>query len=297
MILAMSVLSGCATLVVGTSQTITVMTDPPGATCAFDRDAKSAGAVSSTPGSLRVDRSSKELMVTCSKDGFQPVKTGDSSHFTGATFGNIIAGGLIGVVVDAASGADSGYVEEMRLALVATPGSTPTAPDRAHCPEHNMQAGRSSGPAVVYGGPDPANPDACLQAAGAGPARSFYFALVPVDDADAAGRHDALKAVLYGPSGTVAHFTMGNASDQWTIDARMGDPEILLLNDKIVRARKLVLHKHQAGTMIEGDDTTWLDPIDGMPLKQTWVQSSGPKTNDQDWNVVVLVKLKNGATG
>ena len=49
--------------------------------------------------------------------------------FGPATFGNIIAGGVIGVVVDAASGANYSYPENVRLDLAANivPGLPPVA--------------------------------------------------------------------------------------------------------------------------------------------------------------------------
>jgi hypothetical protein len=42
-----------------------------------------------------------------------------SSKFTGATVGNILLGGIVGVVVDAASGANNKYPE--RVTIVMTP--------------------------------------------------------------------------------------------------------------------------------------------------------------------------------
>lgn len=113
-------LSGCATIMAGTSQTVTVSTTPAGASCTLDRIGERIGAISPTPGSVRVEKSKNDLTVTCSKEGFQTATVGHSSNFNGATFGNILVGGVIGVVVDAASGANFNYPPDLRMDLAAT---------------------------------------------------------------------------------------------------------------------------------------------------------------------------------
>lgn len=284
-------LSGCATLVNGTSETVTVMTDPPGASCKLERGAETIGAVTSTPGSVRVDKSSRDMSVTCTKSGFQTAAMSDDSHAVAATVGNLFAGGLIGLAVDAVSGADFSYVDEVRIALVVTPGSTRDVPDHAYCPAKGTQAGRTNSTAVVYQGPDPSNPDACLVAAGNDRNVSWYFSLVSADSTNADSARIALKSVLYGPPGTTASYTEGADAEQWTVNATMAAPEALVLNDRAILARKLVLHKRKADGSVEGDETTWLDPIDGMPLKRAWTQTTGSKTNGEDWSVITLRML------
>ena len=71
-----------------------------------------------------------ELEADHGEDGYQPTTTAASSSFTGTTFGNILAGGLIGVAVDAASGANSRYPSEVRVKLVEIPkpAEPPPAP-------------------------------------------------------------------------------------------------------------------------------------------------------------------------
>lgn len=114
-------LAACATLVNGTSQTVTVSTTPTAASCTLDRMGTRVGAIAATPGSVRLDKSKNDLAVTCSKDGFQTATVSHASSFGGATFGNIIAGGIIGVVVDAASGANYSYPDDIRLDMAANP--------------------------------------------------------------------------------------------------------------------------------------------------------------------------------
>ena len=121
-----ALLSACATIVNGSSQTVTLSTTPPGATCTVDRMGARIGAVAQTPGSLRLDKSKNDLTVTCSKPGFQTATVTKPPSFGGATFGNIIAGGVIGVVVDAASGANYEYPGDIRLDMA--PEAAPALP-------------------------------------------------------------------------------------------------------------------------------------------------------------------------
>lgn len=128
-VLPLAMLSACATLVNGSSQNVTVFTNPPGANCTLDRIGARVGAISATPGSVRLDKSKNDLSVTCAKDGYQTATVSRAPSFGAATFGNIIAGGVIGVVVDAASGANYSYPDDIRMDLAANPA--PAAPPMA----------------------------------------------------------------------------------------------------------------------------------------------------------------------
>lgn len=123
-----ALLPACATVVEGTSDTVTLSTNPAGATCTVDRNGERVAAIATTPGSVRIGKSRHDLNVTCTKEGYQPATVAASSKFTGATFGNVIAGGVVGVVVDAASGANNRYPSEVRLDLVESPAAPPPAP-------------------------------------------------------------------------------------------------------------------------------------------------------------------------
>jgi hypothetical protein len=123
-----ALLPACATVVEGTSDTVTLSTNPAGATCTVDRNGERIGAVPTTPGSIRLSKSRHDLNVTCTKDGYQAATTIASSRFTGATFGNVLVGGLVGVAVDAASGANNRYPADVRLDLAENPAAPPPAP-------------------------------------------------------------------------------------------------------------------------------------------------------------------------
>jgi hypothetical protein len=114
-------LGGCATITSGTSQTIEVTTYPAGAACEGTRDGAPVGSVAATPGTFTVDKAPKTLTVTCRRDGYQSAVKRLSAVAQPMTFGNVIAGGVIGVAVDAASGAMTVY-EDLPM-LIMTPVS------------------------------------------------------------------------------------------------------------------------------------------------------------------------------
>lgn len=111
------VLPGCATITEGTSQNISVITTPPGANCYVDRAGTKLGIINPTPGSLHIDKSKNDLSIRCKRVGYQKAIVTTSAKFNGATFGNILAGGLVGVVVDAATGANYNYPSEIDIPL------------------------------------------------------------------------------------------------------------------------------------------------------------------------------------
>ena len=110
----------------GTSQDIVVESDPPGAACIVARGAEGAiGSVASTPGKLTVRRRKEALQVTCTRAGYDQTAEVVDSKLRGATLGNILLGGLIGAAVDASSGANNDYPDN--VLVIMTPASFPTA--------------------------------------------------------------------------------------------------------------------------------------------------------------------------
>jgi hypothetical protein len=118
-------LPGCATIFEGTSQSISVSTNPSGANCTINRNGSRIGQVNPTPGSIHVDKSKDDLTVSCEHAGFLTANVSRSSRFQGTTFGNIIIGGLAGVVVDLATGADFEYPADIQLSLASAPEIQP----------------------------------------------------------------------------------------------------------------------------------------------------------------------------
>ena len=110
-------LGGCATIVEGTDQSLTVITDPSGAECELRRDGNIIAVVNPTPGSVAVDKSQHSITVRCRLDGFQEAVGTFDSEFQGMTAGNILFGGLIGIGIDAASGAMHEYDHTVTVIL------------------------------------------------------------------------------------------------------------------------------------------------------------------------------------
>jgi len=117
-------LSGCATIIEGTTQNVSVSTSPEqGAQCTLKN---SEGAwYLTTPGSTTVHKTKNDMTIDCNKSGFAPGHLVAASHFGGTTAGNVIAGGVIGLGVDAASGANYHYDSPIVVALGA-PDHPPT---------------------------------------------------------------------------------------------------------------------------------------------------------------------------
>lgn len=137
-------LSGCATIIKGTTQSLSVATPPTtGAECKLT---SSEGTwYVTTPGSVTVHKTKNNLDVSCTKDGFADASTSVPPHFNGATLGNVIAGGLIGVGVDAASGANYTYPDEIDVPM------KPSAPATAAAPAAPQQPAAAAAPAPSSG--------------------------------------------------------------------------------------------------------------------------------------------------
>lgn len=130
-----SLATGCASIVSGTNQSLSVETRNKGqkvvsANCKLEND-KGAWYVT-TPGSVTVNRSYKDLNVKCEKDGLTPGLMSVKSTTKGMAFGNILLGGVIGAGVDAATGAAYDYPNmfavEMGETTVYAPPVEPQAP-------------------------------------------------------------------------------------------------------------------------------------------------------------------------
>jgi uncharacterized protein YceK len=117
-LLTTAALSGCASIMSGTSQGVAVDTDPPGATCSVARSGEQLAAVSATPGQVTVSKGFRALDIDCNKDGHLPSKAELSTSFQPWTLGNVLLGGVIGLVIDAATGAMVEYPKSTTVLLV-----------------------------------------------------------------------------------------------------------------------------------------------------------------------------------
>lgn len=94
-------LSGCATVINGTNVSYESNSQPEGATVRF-----SNGSTCTTPCVLE-QRRKNDLRADITLAGYKPTYVLIQSKLGGAGFGNIIAGGIVGGVVDGANGASN----------------------------------------------------------------------------------------------------------------------------------------------------------------------------------------------
>jgi hypothetical protein len=125
-------LSGCATIFEGTSQEITVNTNPDGATCVFQRQGLEVGRIVSTPGAANIKKSKYDITIKCNKQGYAEASYLNHSGVTSTIAANVAAdilltGGLSSIV-DSADGADNKYDSAVNVSLTPlAPSLTPAA--------------------------------------------------------------------------------------------------------------------------------------------------------------------------
>ncbi len=95
----LAVLPGCATIIHGSNQDISISSNPPGATVLT-----ADGGSFTTPAKINVKRN-KDHVFCVTKPGFHTEQVAGTSVLSGAVFANIVLGGIIGGIVDASSGA------------------------------------------------------------------------------------------------------------------------------------------------------------------------------------------------
>ena len=115
--LALGASGGCATITQGANQTILFDTSPSGATCSITREGNMLYADITTPISLQIEKDKDDIVITCDKEGHRRAVVHTSSSFEGWTMGNLIFGGIVGLGVDAASGAINEYPSQVVLNL------------------------------------------------------------------------------------------------------------------------------------------------------------------------------------
>jgi hypothetical protein len=108
----------CSSIIEGTSQEITINTNPAGADCSLERQGISIAHVNPTPGATTIKKTKYDIMIICKKEGFADATYLNHSGAAGATFGNIVLGGGIGWAIDSASGADNKYDSPVNITLV-----------------------------------------------------------------------------------------------------------------------------------------------------------------------------------
>lgn len=123
-------MSGCASIVKGSSQSVAIETPPvTGASCILSSTQGNWTVI--TPGVAQVQKSKEDIQVHCKKDGYQDAVAMIPSNFAGWTLGNLLLGGVIGVGVDAATGAINEYPHSFQVPMTplqSSPNAMPPPP-------------------------------------------------------------------------------------------------------------------------------------------------------------------------
>lgn len=127
-------LAGCATVFEGTSQEITVNTNPEGALCVFERQGLEVGRIASTPGTANIRKSKYDITIKCSKPGYAEASYLNHSGTTATIAANVAADLILTAglssIVDSADGADNKYDSAVNVSLTplsAVPASMRTS--------------------------------------------------------------------------------------------------------------------------------------------------------------------------
>jgi hypothetical protein len=124
-ILSLAALGGCASIAKGTSQSIAITTPPTtGAACILSSGQGNWTVTS--PCAVTVEKSKEDIQVHCDKPGWQEGYATIPSNFEGWSVGNILLGGVIGLGVDAATGAVNEYPHAFQVPMTQLTNAPPT---------------------------------------------------------------------------------------------------------------------------------------------------------------------------
>jgi len=109
-------LGACASITSGTQQAIFVETPLlNGAACKLTDSKQGSWYLPASPGSVSVQKGDGPMNVVCDKDGYITGIASVDEEIAGATLGNIILGGGIGIFIDAATGAAQKYPDKVTV--------------------------------------------------------------------------------------------------------------------------------------------------------------------------------------
>lgn len=115
--------AGCASIVEGTDQDITIKSDPSHAVCEARQKGKLVGSTSLRSPVLNVGKSRKDLIITCFAEGYEP----QTVRIESSTSGWGIAGAVtldLGIT-DYMTGALNKYPEAISVVMMPAKGAPP----------------------------------------------------------------------------------------------------------------------------------------------------------------------------
>jgi hypothetical protein len=127
-ILVLSMLSGCASVLSGGTQSVTVVTpNVEGANCSLTDSLGRIWYIKETPGSAVVRKGDGPITVICQKDGYAKATGLLKEKIAGASYGNLALGPAapIGYFVDSLSGSTQKYNPVLEINLEKTQEKKP----------------------------------------------------------------------------------------------------------------------------------------------------------------------------
>jgi len=104
---------GCCTIISGRNQSLPVVTNPSGARVIID------GIQQQSPCTLVLDRKHLVYQVRVEKDGYEPTEITLRKGVNGWIWGNVLLGGIIGLIIDIATGSINKFTPtELEVSLV-----------------------------------------------------------------------------------------------------------------------------------------------------------------------------------
>jgi len=116
-------LVACSTIIDGTTQKVTINTNPAGANCTVTREGTKIATVPLTPATITLDKDKHDITIACDKAGYMQTSYLNHSGIAAATVGNAIAGGLVGWAVDSATGANNKYDSVVNITMAQAPAT------------------------------------------------------------------------------------------------------------------------------------------------------------------------------
>ncbi|MEM7188885.1 MAG: hypothetical protein AAF439_04670 [Pseudomonadota bacterium] len=114
--------SGCATVVDGTTQLIQLETNVEGSSCSIFQDGAKIKTDVPLPGTVELDRRMSDLILDCQAEGYEPVKMalvagGNPLSVVGHMTSSLLVGGAL----DAALGGVGEYQNQARIHFTKKP--------------------------------------------------------------------------------------------------------------------------------------------------------------------------------
>jgi hypothetical protein len=133
--------------------------------CDLVRVGEHVATLDRTPGTVKVDKTKNDIMLTCTMPGYQDASVNLESGYGAGTFGNIILGGAIGWGIDSATGADNKYPSSAVVQFIpaaTTPNTAPPLSTADNSPAIRLEPAAAT--AVAGPAPHPCTHDEQVQA-------------------------------------------------------------------------------------------------------------------------------------